>query len=224
MTFREFDEKGFVRTSMGEVEGARYVSVEWGDHTYWTDIKREGSFELANGLMSAEERAKLLSSTKEVEPEDLIWKLDIGQAKAIAAGNLRSYAVLKEGTVWSWKNIVQKKKYAAAQLPGFPKMAAIAAGRRNGDWDKPTYASVTAGSNGAFLLTKNKEMLFFGYLSVPDWQSVSEGRLRRGGRQQCVRQLERADVWAYGTNNDYGQLGNGTQAKYETAQPIRFSE
>ncbi|MFL1676809.1 RCC1 domain-containing protein [Paenibacillus dendritiformis] len=52
----------------------------------------------------------------EVDPEDMIWKLDMGQAKAIAAGNLRSYAVLKDGTVWSWKNIVQKKKYAAAQL------------------------------------------------------------------------------------------------------------
>lgn len=50
------------------------------------------------------------------EPEHFIWKVDIGQAKAIAAGSIRGYAVLKDGTVWSWKNIVQKKKYAAAQL------------------------------------------------------------------------------------------------------------
>ncbi|MDU5145488.1 MAG: hypothetical protein E6230_25270 [Paenibacillus dendritiformis] len=202
------------------------MSVEWGDHTYWTDIKREGSFELANGLMSAEERAKLLSCTKEVEPEDLIWKLDIGQAKAIAAGNLRSYAVLKDGTVWSWKNIVQKKKYAAAQLPGFPKMAAIAAGRRNGDWDKPTYASVTAGSNGAILLTKNKEMLFFGYLSVPfrtgnlyqkaDCVAASGSNVSVNSNGQMCGHTERImimDSW-----------GTARNTKYETAQPIRFSE
>lgn len=68
VTFREFDEKGFVRTSMGEVEGARYVSVELGDNTYWKDIKREGRFELVNGMMTADERAKLLGKMKELEP------------------------------------------------------------------------------------------------------------------------------------------------------------
>lgn len=215
----------------------------------------------------------------EVDPEDFMWKLDIGRAKAIAAGNMRSYAVLKDGTVWSWKNIVQKKKYAAAQLPGFAKMTTIAAGSRNGDFavgldekgnpwawgdnsartlgfglpfkmqkgtdasaaptrnfdaysngpigkrDKPTYASVTAGSHGAILLTKHKEMLFFGYLSNP----FRTGNLYQkadcaAAANSNVFVISNGQLWAYGTNNDYGQLGNGTRANYDTAQTIRFSK
>lgn len=212
-----------------------------------------------------------------VEPEDFIWKVDIGQAKAIAAGSMRSYAVLKNGTVWSWKNIVQKKKYTAAQLPGFAKMATIAAGSRNGDFaigldekgnpwawgdntarslghalpnmmrkgtdasaapirnfdaysngpigkrDKPTYASVTAGSHGAILLTRSKEMLFFGYLSSPfrtgNLYQKADYVAAAGGN---VFVISNGQLWAYGTNNDYGQLGNGTRAKYDTAQTVRF--
>ncbi|MFD3271791.1 RCC1 domain-containing protein [Paenibacillus dendritiformis] len=214
-----------------------------------------------------------------MEPEHFIWKVDIGQAKAIAAGSIRGYAVLKDGTVWSWKNIVQKKKYAAEKLPGFPKMATIAAGSRNGDFavgldekgnpwawgnnsgrnlgfelpfkmqkgtdasaaptrnfdaisngpigkrDKPTYSSVTAGSHGAILLTKNKEMLFFGYLSIP----FRTGNLYQkadyvAAAGSNVFVISNGQLWAYGTDNDDGQLGNGTRANYDTAQTIRFSK
>ncbi|WCF07693.1 hypothetical protein NDS46_25880 [Paenibacillus thiaminolyticus] len=118
----------------------------------------------------------------EADPEDFMWKLDIGRAKAIAAGNMRSYAVLKDGTVWSWKNIVQKKKYAAAQLPGFAKMTTIAAGSRNTDF--------------AVGLDEKGNPWAWGDNSArtPDRQSVSEGRLHRCGQQQCVRHLERAAV------------------------------
>lgn len=43
------------------------MSVEWDDNIYWTDIKRNGSFELVNRVMTADERAKLLNKTKELE-------------------------------------------------------------------------------------------------------------------------------------------------------------
>ncbi|WP_420916909.1 RCC1-like domain-containing protein [Paenibacillus thiaminolyticus] len=36
--------------------------------------------------------------------------------------------------------------------------------------------------------------------------------------------ISNGQLWAYGTNNDYGQLGNGTRANYDTAQTIRFSK
>ncbi|MDG0873795.1 RCC1 domain-containing protein [Paenibacillus thiaminolyticus] len=94
-----------------------------------------------------------------------------------------------------------------------------------GKRDKPTYASVTAGSNGAILLTKHKEMLFFGYLSNP----FRTGNLYQkadyaAAANSNVFVISNGQLWAYGTNNDYGQLGNGTRANYDTAQTIRFSK
>ncbi|RJG24338.1 hypothetical protein [Paenibacillus thiaminolyticus] len=147
----------------------------------------------------------------EVDPEDFIWKLDIGQVKAIAAGNMRSYAVLKDGTVWSWKNIVQKKKYAAAHLPGFAKMATIAAGSRNADfavgldekgnpWAWGDNSARNLGFGLPFKMQKGTDAS-----AAPTRNFISNGQL-----------------WAYGTNNDYGQLGNGTRANYDTAQTGSF--
>ncbi|WII37026.1 RCC1 domain-containing protein [Paenibacillus thiaminolyticus] len=132
-----------------------------------------------------------------------MWKPDIGRAKAITAGNMRSYAVLKDGTVWSWKNIVQKKKYAAAQLPGFAKMTTIAAGSRNTDF------AVGLDEKG------NQRGIRGPGATIPP--ALRTGNLYQkadyaAAANSNVFVISNGQLWVYGTNNDYGQLGNGTRA------------
>ncbi|WP_165979860.1 hypothetical protein [Paenibacillus dendritiformis] len=156
---------------------------------------------------------------------------------AIAAGSRNgdfAVGLDEKGNPWAWGNNsgrnlsfelpfkMQKGTDAsAAPIRNFDAISNGPIGKR----DKPTYASVTAGSNGAILLTKNKEMLFFGYLSPPfrigDLYQKADYVAAAGSN---VFVISNGQLWAYGTDSDDGQLGNGTRAKYDTAQTIRFSK
>ncbi|MGG3838695.1 hypothetical protein ABEV00_16940 [Paenibacillus thiaminolyticus] len=156
---------------------------------------------------------------------------------AIAAGSRNgdfAVGLDEKGNPWAWGNNSGRNLGFGLPFKMQKGTDASAAPTRNfdaysngpiGKRDKPTYASVTAGSNGAILLTKNKEMLFFGYLSPPfrigDLYQKADYVAAAGSN---VFVISNGQLWSYGTDNDDGQLGNGTRAKYDTAQTIRFSK
>ncbi|UNK18942.1 hypothetical protein MNQ98_02530 [Paenibacillus sp. N3/727] len=81
--------------------------------------------------------------------------------------------------------------------------------------------SMSLSKNGGLLITKNNEMLFFGYTAVV----TKSGKL-----YQNVSFVETADrnmywirgekLWVHGYNNKFGQLGIGVKGYYESPQRV----
>lgn len=84
--------------------------------------------------------------------------------------------------------------------------------------------SMSLSSDGGLLITKNKEMLFFGYTAVVT---------RQNNLYKNVSFVETADsnmywiregkLWVYGYNNKMGQLGIGVKEYYDTPQQVKTS-
>jgi len=123
----------------------------------------------------------------------------ITHATAISAGQKHSLVITQDGAVWGWGS----KQSTPAPINGLPPVI-----------------SVTAGGSQNLALTKDGQVWSIGGASKPSQVAgLSHILMIAAGLDHYLALGEDGTVWSWG-DNEFGQLGNGTQTSTSVPQKI----
>jgi alpha-tubulin suppressor-like RCC1 family protein len=163
-----------------------------------------------------------------------IWPIkgfkDIVSVSAATANDEYVLAIDSHGEIWAWGNNT---------VPQFDKLPKVMTSATNATLaplrfyskaeitytkEKLQYRLVSANSYNAIALTKQNEMLFFGFsmsstFSEADFKNISY--VKAYGNLYWI---QKDKLWIYGNKNDIGQHAIGVKSYYEKPQPIQMIE